>query len=69
MAIVKVSTCSFVFLCLCFPHIPCHNRLSEAVATDYLKTDLVHTTVFVTYSRYLELTKREIYLLRSFLPL
>ena len=33
-----------LFLCLCFlsfPHIPYHNRLSEPVTIDYLKTDLV----------------------------
>ena len=28
---------------LSFPHIPCHNRLSEPVSPNYLKTDLVHT--------------------------
>ena len=27
---------------LSFPHIPYHNRLSEPVVTEYLKTDLVH---------------------------
>lgn len=40
-----------LFLCLSlplflFPHIPYHNRLSELVATDYLKTDLVPYTCF-----------------------
>ena len=43
-AIIRVSTC-FVILCLSFPHIPCHNRLSEPAATDYLKTDLAYIPV------------------------
>ena len=50
------------FLCLfftflSFPHIPYHNRLSEPVVTEYLKTDLVHTPVFVAYGGYLEPTE------------
>ena len=44
-AIIRVSAHSFVILCLSFPHIPCHNRLSEPAATDYLKTDLAHIPV------------------------
>ena len=69
-AIVGASVFFLVLSSYYFPpHILDHNIPSEPVSTDYLKTDLVHTTVFVTYSRYLELTKREIYLLRSFLPL
>ena len=36
------------------PHILYHNRLSESVATDYLKTDLFHMPVLVTYGGYLE---------------
>ena len=56
-AIKRASTSSFVFLCLCFPHIPCHNRLSEAVATDYLKTDLVYTPNLIAYSGCLEPTE------------
>ena len=39
---------------LSFPHIPYHNRLSEPVVTDYLKTDLVHMPVLIAYSGYLE---------------
>ena len=31
-----------------------HNILSETAVTVFLKTDLVRTPVFVTYSRYLE---------------
>ena len=42
---------------LSFPHIPYHNRLSEPVVTEYLKTDLVHTPVLIAYSGYLELTE------------
>ena len=56
-AVKRASTSSFVFLCLCFPHIPCHNRLSEAVATDYLKTDLVYTPDLIAYSGCLEPTE------------
>ena len=40
-----------------FPHIPYHNRLSEPVVTEYLKTDLVHMPVLMTYSEYLEPTE------------
>ena len=47
----------FLFFCLSFPHIPCHNRLSEAVARDYFKTDLVHTPVSIAHSGYLEPTE------------
>ena len=47
-AITRASASTLVFLCLSFfPHTPCHNRLTEPVATDYLKTDLVHTRVLV----------------------
>ena len=42
---------------LSFPYIPYHNRPSEPVVTEYLKTDLVHTPVFVAYGRYLEPTE------------
>ena len=49
--------CLFYFAFLSFPHIPYHNRLSEPVVTEYLKTDLDHTPVFVAYGRYLELTE------------
>ena len=50
-----------LFLCLFLPFFPppfpyC-NRLSEPVVTEYLKTDLVHTPVFVAYGGYLELTE------------
>ena len=48
-AITRASACFFVFFCLSFPHIPCCNRLSESVATDYLKTDLAHTPVGISY--------------------
>ena len=50
-------------------HIPFHNKLSESVATNYLKTDLIHTLVLVAYGRYLEPTEWEIYPLRSLFPL
>ena len=57
-AITRASICSFVFFCLSFfPPIPYHNRLFEAVATDYQKTDLVHMPVLIAYSRYLEPTE------------
>ena len=51
-----------LFLCLffaflSFPHIPYHNRLSEPVVTEYLKTDLVHTPVLIAYGGYLEPTE------------
>ena len=49
--------CLFYFAFLSFPHIPYHNRLSEPVVTDYLKTDLVHTPIFVAYGGYLEPTE------------
>ena len=45
------------FAFLSFPHIPYSNRLSEPVVTEYLKTDLVHTPVFVAYGGYLEPTE------------
>ena len=38
---------------LSFPHIPYHNRLSEPIVTEYLKTDLIHTPVLIAYSGYL----------------
>ena len=57
----RASACLFLLLSfsafLSFPHIPYHNRLSEPVVTEYLKTDLVHTPVFVAYGGYLELTE------------
>ena len=37
------------FFCLSFPHIPYHNKLSEPIVTDYLKTDLVHTPILIAY--------------------
>ena len=40
-----------------FLHIPYHNRLSEPVVTEYLKTDLVHTPILTAYSRYVEPTQ------------
>ena len=55
----KASAFSFVFFCvLSFLHIPYHNRLSEPVVTEYLKTDLVHTPVLIAYGGYLEPTER-----------
>ena len=39
-------------------HIPCHNKLSNPVAINYLKTDLVHTPVLVVYSGYMVLTEK-----------
>ena len=39
-----------LFRCLSFPHIVSHNRLFEPVATDYLKSDLVHMPVLIAYS-------------------
>ena len=56
-AILRDSACSTFSAFLSFPHIPCHNRLSEPVATDYLKTDLVQTFVLVAYGGYLEPTE------------
>ena len=53
----RASACSFVFFCLSFPHIPYRNRLFEPVATDYPKTDLVHTPVLIAYGGYLEPTE------------
>ena len=53
----SLSTGSFFFFLVYFhPHILYCNIPSESVATDYLKTDLVQTPVFITYSRYLEPT-------------
>ena len=50
-----------LFLCLFLPFFPppfpYRNRLSEPVVTEYLKTDLVHTPVFVAYGGYLEPTE------------
>ena len=51
-----------LFLCLffaflSFSHILYHNRLSEPVVTEYLKTDLVHTPVLIAYGGYLEPTE------------
>ena len=37
------------FAFLSFPHIPYHNKLSEPVVTDYLKTDLVHTPILIAF--------------------
>ena len=42
---------------LSFPHIPYQNRLSEPVVTDYLKTNLVHMSILIAYSGYLEPTE------------
>ena len=42
---------------LSFPHIPYQNRLSEPVVTDYLKIDLVHMPILITYGKYLEPTE------------
>ena len=53
----RASACSFVFFCLSFPQIPYRNRLFEPVATDYPKTDLVHTPVLIAYGGYLEPTE------------
>ena len=54
----RASACLFLPLSfsafLSFPHIPYHNRLSEPVVTDYLKTDLVHTPILKAYDGYLE---------------
>ena len=47
----------YFFAFLSCPHISYHNRQSEPVVTEYLKTDLVHTPVFVAYGGYLELTE------------
>ena len=54
IAIAKASTFSFVFF---LPFFPYHNRLSEPVVTEYLKTDLVHTPVLIAYGGYLEPTE------------
>ena len=54
---------------LSFPHIPYHNRLSESVVTDYLKTNLVHMLILITYGEYLEPTEWGIYPSRSLFPL
>ena len=48
--------CNF-FAFLSFLHIPYHNRLSEPVVTEYVKTDLVHTPVLIAYGGNLELTE------------
>ena len=52
----RLFLCLF-FAFLSFPHIPYHNRLSEPVVTEYLKTDLVHTPVLIAYGGYLEPTE------------
>ena len=58
IAIAKASAFSFVFFAfLSFRHIPHCNRPSEPVVTEYLRTDLLHTPVFVAYGRYLEPTE------------
>ena len=59
IAMVKASAFSFVFFFafLSFLHIPYHNRLSEPVVTEYLKTDLVHTPILIAYGGYLEPTE------------
>ena len=61
---LKASAFSFVFFAFLFffffsfsPHILYHNRLSELVVTEYLKTDLVHTPVLIAYGGYLEPTE------------
>ena len=56
-AITRASSCSFVYFCLSFFHIPYHNTLSEPVVTEYLKTDMVHTPVLIAYGGYLEPTE------------
>ena len=53
----RLFLCLFFFAFLSFPHIPYHNRLSEPVVTEYLKTDLVHTPILIAYSGYLEPTE------------
>ena len=55
----RLFLCLFVSF-LSFPHIPYHNRLSEPVVTEYLKTDLVHTPVLIAYGGYLEPTEKSI---------
>ena len=58
IAIAKASTFSIVFFAfLSFPPILYHNRLSEPVVTEYLKTDLVCTPILIAYGGYLELTE------------
>ena len=58
IAMAKASAFSLSFFAfLSFPHIPYHNRLSEPVVIEYLKTDLVHTPVLIAYSGYLEPTE------------
>ena len=53
-----------LFLCLFLSFFPSYslpnNRLSEPVATEYLKTDLVHTPVLIAYGGYLEPTEKSI---------
>ena len=53
IAIVK----AFAFLSFFFFHIFYRNKPSEPVVTEYLKTDLVYTPVFVAYGVYLEPTE------------
>ena len=62
---VPLSFSAFLY----FPHIPYHIWLLEPVVTDYLKTDLVHMTILIAYSGYLEPTEWEIYPLKSIFPL
>ena len=52
----RLFLCLF-FALLSFLHISYHNRLSEPVVTEYLKTDLVYTPVLIAYSGYLEPTE------------
>ena len=48
----------FIFFCLSFfSSYSYHNRLSEPVVTEYLKTDLVHTPILIAYGGYLEPTE------------
>ena len=58
IAIAKASTFSIVFFAfLSFPPILYHNRLSEPVVTEYLKTDFIHTFILIAYGGYLEPTE------------
>ena len=69
-AIARPSACSLFFAVFTFPpRILYHNKLSEPVATVYLKTYLVDMPVFVAYGGYLEPTEWEICLLRLPIPL
>ena len=57
---MKASAFSFFFFFSAFLYflpIPYRNRPSEPVVTEYLRTDLLHTPVFVAYGRYLEPTE------------